>query len=99
MTFSEAMIEQVWDVKGRAVPGEDPGMWRKDECGAWIRRSHYGNHESEFGWEIAHIHPGGPDEVANLRVLQWENHLAGGTGHVICCVTADHDGIANKRVR
>ena len=97
--FNDETVQQVWEQKGRVIPGQDAGIWRKDECGAWVRRDHYGNRHSEFGWEIAHIHPAGPTEIANLRVLQWENHLAGGTDHLICCVTAEHDGIKNKRVR
>lgn len=97
--FSEEAIQQVWDEKGRVIPGQDPSVWRKDECGAWMKRDRYGHRDSEFGWELARISPGAPADASNLRALQWQNHLAGGTSHLICSVTADQDGIKNKRVR
>lgn len=97
MTFSEDTIQRVWDEKGRVVPNADPSTWRKDECGAWIKRSHYGDHDSEFGWRIDFITPGGSSELSNLRVLQWQNHVAG--SRVICKVTAEVGGITNKEIR
>lgn len=98
MAFSKEMVQKVWE-KGRVDPNQDPKLWRKDECGAWIKRSHYGKRDSEFGWEIDHITPGGPDELSNLRVVQWQNYVTGGVGHVICKVTADPGGIKNKQAK
>ena len=95
MAFSKEVEQKVWE-KGRVDSNQDPNVWRKDECGAWIRRGHYGNRNSEFGWEIDHITAGGPDKLSNLRVLHWQNYLAGGVGRVICKVTADPGGIRNK---
>jgi len=37
-----------------AVAKNDPEEWRKDEFGAWIRRSDHRRRDSEFGWEILH---------------------------------------------
>lgn len=74
--FSEEIIEQVWS-KAVIVSNNDPNVWRKDYAGAWIRRDHYGNKESEYGWEIDHIKPvsvGGGNELANLLPLQWQNN-------------------------
>ncbi len=95
MGFDEKLVQSVWE-KGRVAPDQDPDVWRKDQCGAWIKRPFYGDRSSEFGWEIDYITPGGPAEPANLRVLQWENYLAGGVGRAVCKVTADPGGIRNK---
>ena len=95
MALSKQIVQKVWE-KGRVDPGQDPDVWRKDECGAWVKRSHYGNRNSEFGWEIDYITAGGSEDLTNLRVLQWQNYLAGGVGKAICKVTADDGDIRNK---
>lgn len=87
MSWSEEMIQKVWE-KGKIVPNNDPSIWRKDECGAWIGRSYYGNRNSEYGWEIDHISPGGPDILSNLRPLQWRNNVDKSSGRLKCNVTA-----------
>lgn len=78
MNFNDYTIKQVW-FKGIVVAGYDSNLWRKDEYGAWIGRSYYGDRNSQYGWEIDHIRPkshGGGDELSNLRPLQWENNVA-----------------------
>lgn len=63
MAFSEETIQQVWE-KATPVAGNDPAVWRQDQCKAWIGRRFYGNRNSEYGWEIDHIVPvskGGTD--------------------------------------
>ena len=60
--------------------------------------SHYGNRQSEYGWEIDHIKPeskGGEDIVSNARPLQWENNASRQNGRLTCVVAAD--GIHNRR--
>ena len=97
MSFSEYTIQKVWE-KGRIVPGNDPNVWRKDQCGAWICRSYYGNRNSQYGWEIDHIRPesnGGGDELSNLRPLQWANNVDRQGGRLMCPVTAS--GTKNVR--
>lgn len=96
MAFNEELVQAVWEQKSRVVPEQDPNIWRKDECGAWVRRDHYQNRDSEFGWNIDYITPGGLEEPANLRVLQWKNYVAGGVGRVVCKITADRGGIKNR---
>ena len=90
MSFSDQVIQAVWQ-KGDIVPSYDPNVWRKDQCGAWMRKGHYGNRDSKYGWEIDHIKPesdNGSDELSNLRPLQWENNASKQDGRLTCPVTA-----------
>lgn len=95
MAWSDDMIQKVWE-KGRVVEGNDPKVWRKDECEAWIKRSDYGNRKSQYGWEIDHISPGGEDVLSNLRPLQWENNVDKGDGRLKCNVTASGNNNVKK---
>ena len=59
--------DKVWE-KGASVPHNDPDIFRKDACGAWMKKSDYGKN-TEYGWEIGHLVPkgaGGFDDVNNL---------------------------------
>ena len=87
MTVSEDLLQRVWE-KGDAAHF-DPGIWRKDQCGAWISRIRYGDRNSDYGWEIDHINPDGGDDPSNLRPLQWKNSLDKAAGRPTCPVTAD----------
>jgi hypothetical protein len=96
LSFSEELIQLVWE-KGQVVPNNNPDTWRKDECGAWIKRNQHGNRESQYGWEIDHIGPDGGDDVQNLRPLQWENNVAtSDSGQLSCVVQAQ--GVNNVRI-
>jgi hypothetical protein len=94
MSWSDDTIQRVWE-KGQVVQGNNPGVWRQDECGAWIGKQYYGNRNSQYGWEIDHISPSGPDILSNLRPLQWENNVSKSDGRLGCCVTAS--GTTNIR--
>ena len=90
MAFSEETKLAVWK-KANTVPGEDPSMWRKDQCGAWIGWIYYGDRSSSYGWEIDHITPvskGGSDALYNLRPLQWGNNAARQDDRLVCKVIA-----------
>lgn len=94
MAFDDATKQAVWH-KGQAVAGYDAAKHRKDECGAWMSWSDYGNRDTVYGWEIDHINPGGSDALSNLRPLQWENNLAKSDGRLTCVTRSD----GNKNVR
>jgi 5-methylcytosine-specific restriction endonuclease McrA len=92
MSVSDDTIKKVWE-KAQIVSNNEPTIYRKDQCGAWIKRTEYGNRKSEYGWEIDHIKPdsgGGSDELSNLRPLQWENNLKKSDGKLVCAVTANN---------
>jgi hypothetical protein len=90
------MIQKVWE-KGRIVENNAPREWRKDECGAWVGRKFYANRNSQYGWEIDHISPGGPDTLSNLRPLQWENNVDKSDGRLKCNVTASSKDNVKKK--
>lgn len=78
--FNPLVVQAVWQ-KGQIVPGDDPSVWRKDVCGAWIRRDSHGDTSSQYGWEVDHVLPvarGGGDELSNLQPLQWNNNRSKG---------------------
>lgn len=92
-TWTEADIKTVWE-KGTAVAGFNQDLYRKDQCGAWMKRAEYANRNSIYGWEIDHISPGGTDNLSNLRPLQWKNNVHKSDGRLKCNVTAS----GNKNV-
>lgn len=96
MPWSDEMIQAVWE-KGKPAANNSLAEWRKDVCDAWILRSHYGNRDSQYGWEIDHIAPKGPDVLGNLRPLQWENNASRGDGPLVPVITSN--GIENIRIR
>ena len=49
--YDRDVIDRVWR-QAAEIAGNDPALWRKDECGAWIYRLDYGRRHSDFGWEI-----------------------------------------------
>ena len=88
--FDTQTLRQVW-AKATVVPGADPAVWRKDQCGAWIGWSYHGNRNSDFGWEVDHITAvanGGSDALGNLRPLHWKNNLRTSDGRLSCPVTS-----------
>ena len=86
-------IYDVWS-KGKLVSNNNPDVYRKDVCGAWIRYDLHGKRETQFGWEIDHIKPesdGGSNHISNLRPLHWKNNLEKADGNLKCVVTSDEN--------
>jgi len=92
MPFSGTLIQQVWE-KARGMTEPSPELWRRDECGAWIRHEHYGNERSGFGWKILNVSAGGPDVLDNLRAFHHANGYDPANGRARCSVTADRTGV------
>ncbi len=91
MAFTQEQVNQVWAKAAYVGPDKEIQGLRKDICGAWIKRTDYGNRESEFGWEIDHIRPvnlGGSDHISNLQPLHWQNNAAKGDGPLVWAVTS-----------
>jgi len=77
--FDQATIDAVWR-KAQELSGYDPNDYRKDSCGALIRKASYGT-TGDYGWEIDHDKPvakGGTDDLSNLKPLHWENNRGKG---------------------
>jgi hypothetical protein len=85
-------LDQVWE-KGRAIGNQDQTVWRKDECGAWIRYDQYGSEVSDFGWKIASVSTGGSSGPADLRPFHWQNDFNRSTSVAVCRVKADREGV------
>lgn len=98
--FDQDTVQKVWE-KAAIVPNVDPSHIRKDACGAWIIRSHYGARDSDYGWEIDHVYPealGGDDNIDNLRALQWENNTAKSDDYPVYQASVRADGAENKHI-
>lgn len=97
MNLSPDTIWKVW-AKGEIFAGNDPVFWRKDACGAWIFRGHYGRKDSEYGWVIDRIKLTSKDDkdtIANLHPVQWENTKRKADGSIECSVTST--GVHNDK--
>ena len=57
-----------------------------------ICRILYGYRTSQFGWEIDHVSPNGPDSIDNLIPLHWKNNVDKSDGRLKCNVKADGNG-------
>lgn len=86
MIVTDVLKREVWE-KGQKVEGFDPGMYRKDACGAWIIWDKYGALDNLYGWQIDHICPVSRLEkrgfseaeiwnIRNLRPLQCLNNIS-----------------------
>ena len=73
MAFSEEMIQQVWE-RARVSADREPTVWREDQCGAWIRREHYGRADSEFGWKIESVPQAHSKEVRLWTDRLWRSY-------------------------
>ena len=94
MNLNTAELNQVW-AKAQYVSEEnEKNGYRKDQCGAWIKGSDYGNRNSLYGWEADHITPtakGGTDAISNLRPLHWKNNASKSDGRLVCAVKSNGD--------
>ncbi len=84
--FAPKVIAEAW--RGASViNGSDSDQFRKDACGATMRKASYGT-TGEQGWEIDHVKPvskGGTDHKTNLQPLHWSNNMAKGDNNELTC--------------
>ncbi|MDP2883641.1 MAG: HNH endonuclease signature motif containing protein [Ignavibacteria bacterium] len=74
---------KVWG-KAHPIIGQDPFLWRSDNCDAIMRFTDHGETDSKYGWEIDHIKPtslGGADDLSNLQPLHWKNNRKKGDSY------------------
>lgn len=95
--FAASVIDEVWS-RAEVVVGYDENEFRKDICGALIKKDLFGQKNSKLAmaWEIAHIKPieiGGEDSIYNLLALQWENNLHKKDNYPFwTCKVKEHNG-------
>ncbi len=92
--YPQEIVLRVW-ATAQPVEGNDPGLWRKDEFGAWLNRLDYGNRHSSFGWEIAGTAAASSAGLASLRPMHWQNYLDQVAAGTRTRITAD--GLRNIR--
>ena len=95
--FSNELKLRIWK-KAQTDMDNDPDIWRKDSCGAWINFDQYGK-EGKYGWEVDHVFPesrGGKNDFENLRAMHWSNNRSKGDDFpgYTCSVTSN----GNKNV-
>lgn len=93
----EEKKEYCWN-HAQIVEGYDKDTIRKDACGAWILKAHYGMRDSAFGWEVDHVFPvimGGDDFEQNLRAMQWKNNESKGDDYPEYTSVIQSEGIKN----
>ncbi len=88
-------IQAAW-AHGRIMPEADPAHWRQDACGAWMRREHFGQENTEFGWKIEPVSPGAGDSADHLRPFHWRNGYDIANGRPHCRVVADRLNVPAK---
>lgn len=74
--WSAETISALWNKATFISQENEIKGFRKDQCGAWINRSQYGNRDNKYGWEIDHVTP-----VSNGGVITWAtlDHCIGRT--------------------
>ena len=92
--WTEEEKVRIWNKAERCGEKNEEKGFRKDCCGAWIKRDAYGDRDSRYGWEIDHIEPsskGGDDIISNARPLHWKNNASRQNNKLKTIVTAKED--------
>lgn len=89
--WTQTEIGEIWEKAEYIDEKNESNGFRKDQCGAWIKWSDYGNRNSKYGWEIDHIRPaskGGDDVISNARPLHWKNNASRQDGRLTKVITS-----------
>lgn len=90
-------IELAW-AKGRKIEGYDSDLFRKDACGAWMRKDLYGEIHNMYGWGIDYIFPkvmGGTLVADNIRALNYHNIISKGRDYPSYKAVYTSEGVQN----
>ena len=90
MSYSEKELDTIWKKASSSSEENEKIGFRKDICGAWIKRDKFGE-EGEYGWEVDHIYPKSKAEedgvseelynnLKNLQPLHHKNNGQEGKG-------------------
>ncbi len=90
MSYTDEELDQIWKKATFSGSKNEEIGFRKDLCGAWIKRNQFGK-EGNYGWEVDHIYPvskakadGVSEELyndfRNLQPLHHKNNGAEGKG-------------------
>jgi len=90
MSWSKEQIQKVWE-KGKKEPPNDSSLFRKDLCGAWIRRNEYGNKHSIWCWNINKLDLEKGKDISNLMPLHCKNNFNEIFQKLDCIVTSQKD--------
>ena len=74
-TYEEKLA--AWN-KATPIIGYNSAIWRRDDFGWVIGWAHYGNRDSDYGWELDHVRPtalGGLETTSNIRAPHWRNNV------------------------
>jgi len=97
MDSVDEYIPYMWE-KAKIVEGFDPNLFRKDACGAWIRRDMFGIESNMYGWNADIIFPlimGGSVRLENVRALNCRNINSKGNDYPSYHAVYTSDGIKN----
>lgn len=92
--YSNNIISSVWAKAAFVSDINEKNGFRKDQCGAWIKRNAYGDRSNPYGWEIDHIKTlskGGSDTLSNMRPLHWGNNASRQDDRLTSYITSQND--------
>lgn len=90
MNYTKELLDEIWEKATYINVENEKRGFRKDSCGAWIKRDQHGE-EGKYGWEVDHIYPESkaidddiPEEkyndIVNLQPLHHKNNGSEGKG-------------------
>ena len=90
MPYSKEQLDKIWEKASFSGDKNEQNGFRKDMCGAWIKKDKYGE-EGNYGWDVDHIYPESKarkdgiseklyNDLKNLQPLHHKNNGPEGKG-------------------